>query len=1337
MTPEPGPAATIPRRPPGGDCALSFAQQRLWFLDQLEPGRPTYNSPLALRLEGRLVPGALADAVTAIVARHEALRTTFATREGIPVQVVHPPASVAVREIDLTDVAAGQREAALARRLTEEAARPFDLTRDSMLRAVLFRLGPELHALLLVLHHIATDGWSTGLLVGELAELHNAARAGRAPRLAPLPIQYADYAVWQRSWLQGEVLERQLAYWKAKLAGAPTVLDLPLDRPRPPVQGGPVASHPVTLPRPLTEALKALGRQHRVTLFMTLLAAWQVLLARYSRQEDILIGAPIAGRTRVQTEPVIGFFVNTLVMRTSLAGDPTVRELLERVRSVCVEAYAHQELPFEKLVEELHPERNRSHPPLVQAVLAFDNTPEAAGSFDGLRVSRLSTESGLAKFDLLLSLTANAGALVGNLRYDAALFEAATIARMGSHLETLVQGIVDDPDRPCSRLPLVGEEERAALLVHGARTERDYPRDARVHELFAAQAARTPDAIAVVCGDRSLTYRALDERANQLAWFLRRAGVGAETPVALLVERSLEMIVGVLGVLKAGGAYVPLDSAAPADRLHFLLRDAGAPVILTQAHLAARVPDVPGKLVRLDTDWAEFAAEPDTPPADETTAESLAAVMYTSGSTGRPKGVSVPHRAIVRLVVGTTYVRLGADEVFLQLAPLAFDASTFEIWGSLLHGARLVMFPPGPLSLAALGDTLVRSGVTTLWLTAGLFHQLVDDQLASLAGVRQLLTGGDVVSPAHVRRVLAAHPSLVVINGYGPTEGTTFTCCHRVTDLASLGASVPIGRPLENTRVYVLDRHGEPCPVGVPGELHIAGDGLARGYWNDPQLTAAHFSVRSVGDRPAERLYRSGDLARYRADGAIEFLGRLDEQVKIRGHRVEPVEIENALTAHPVVREAVVVAREHAGNRQLVAYVVAAPGHTVTGGVLQGHLRRTLPDYMVPDRFVTLDTLPLTPNGKVDRLALPAPAAAGLSSPGAPPLSPEERRVRDIWQGVLHHDEVGVDDDFFDLGGHSLLATQLLSRLEAAFDRRLPLSVIFEAPTIRQQAALLREELPITAARVVPLQAAGSRPPLFFIDVVPLFRSLARRLGPDQPFLALPHPPVALLSHPFSLREIAAYHVATIRAAWPTGPYLIGGWSTGGTVAYEVARQLRAAGGDVVMVAMLEASPPEFDRQSWTRQLESLTRRSRFHAGRVAQLAWPEMLPYVTARVRTLLRALGGSAWRRLYRASRQLGVDPPAGFQSRDQAVQFALSTYHPDPYAGRVLFFRSADRLACFGGTLDFGWGRFVQGGIESYVVPGDHISMLQEPNVAQLAQHLEAFLERAGLNHLAAAG
>ncbi len=1337
MPPELGPAATISRRPQDRDSPLSFAQQRLWFLDQLEPGRPTYNSPLALRLEGRLVPGALADAVTAIVARHEALRTTFATRDGIPVQIVHPPAPVAVPEIDLTDVAAGEREAALARRLAEEAARPFDLTRDSMLRAALFRLGPEHHALLLVLHHIATDGWSTGLLVGELAELYNAAHAGRAPRLAPLPIQYADYAVWQRSWLQGEVLERQLAYWKAKLAGAPTVLDLPLDRPRPPIQGGPAASHPVTLPRPLTDALKALGRQHRVTLFMTLLAAWQILLARYSRQEDILIGAPIAGRTRVQTEPVIGFFVNTLVMRTSLAGDPTVGELLQGVRSVCVEAYAHQELPFEKLVEELHPERNRSHPPLVQAVLAFDNTPAPAVSFDGLRVSRLPTEPVLAKFDLVLSLTTDAGALVGHLRYDASLFEAATIARMGSHFETLVQEMVADPDRPCSRLPLVGEEERVALLAHGARTEREYPRDARVHELFRAQAARTPDAIAVVCGDRSLTYRALEGRANQLAQFLRRAGVGAETPVALLVERSLEMILGVLGVLKAGGAYVPLDSAAPADRLRYLLEDIGAPVILTQAHLAARVPEVPGTLVRLDTDWADIAAEPDTPPADETTAESLAAVMYTSGSTGRPKGVSVPHRAIVRLVVSTTYVRWSADEVFLQLAPLAFDASTFEIWGSLLHGARLVMFPPGPLSLAALGETLVRSKVTTLWLTAGLFHQVVDDQLPSLAGVRQLLAGGDVVSLAHVRRVLAAHPGMVVINGYGPTEGTTFTCCHQITDPATLGASVPIGRPLENTRVYILDRHAEPCPVGVPGELHIAGDGLARGYWNDPELTAARFYVRSVGDRRAERLYRSGDLARYRADGAIEFLGRLDEQVKIRGHRVEPVEIENALTAHPAVREAVVVAREHAGDRQLVAYVAPAPGHTVTDGALKSHLRRTLPDYMVPDLFVALDTLPLTPNGKVDRLALPAPAAPGHAAPGAPPLSPEERKVRDIWQRVLHHNDVGVDDDFFDVGGHSLLATQLLSRLEAAFDRRLPLSVIFEASTIRQQAALLRKDLPITPARVVPLQAAGSRPPLFFIDAVPLFRSLAGRLGPDQPFLALPHPPVALLSHPFSLGEIAAYHVATIRAAWPTGPYLIAGWSAGGVVAFEVARQLRAAGGDVVMVALLEASPPEFYRQSWTRLLESLSRRSRFHAGRVVRLTWPEMLPYVTARVRTLLRALGSSAWRHLYRASRQLGVDPRARFQSREQAVLFALSTYHPEPYAGPVLFFRSADRLACFGGTLDFGWGKFVQGGIESYVVPGDHISLLEEPNVKELAEHLEAFMERPGLNHSAVAG
>ena len=1318
---------SIARPSPGKPRVLSFAQQRLWFLDQLEPGRPTYNTPLALRFLGPLEPGALAAALTAIVARHEVLRSTFSSPDGIPLQTCREATPVRMRERDLSDVDADMREATLARLIHEELRRPFTLARDEMLRAVLFRLAGDVHVLLLTIHHIATDGWSMGVLVTELAEHYNAVTAGRPPVLPPLPVQYADYAQWQREWLEGDELERQLAYWTAKLAGAPAVLDLPTDRPRPSIMGWHGGIERVMLAPRLTDALKALSRRQGVTLFMTLLAAFQVLLHRYTGQEDVLVGAPVAGRTRLEIEPLVGFFVNTLVLRTDLRGDPSFPALLRRVRDVCLEAYAHQDLPFERLVETLRPERNRSHSPVVQTVFAFQNTPNVAATFHGLTVTRLEVDEIAAKFDLLLELADRDEGLVGLFRYDTALFDAATVGRMREHFRTLLDGIVAHPDRRLSELSVISDAERHELLVAWNATEREYPRDACVHELFAEQAARTPEATALVFKGRSLSYRGLDRRANQLAHRLRREGVGPETTVAVYLERSEELILGVLGILKAGGAYVPLDAAAPPERLAFMVTDVAASVLVTQARLGARLPDLPLRRIALDADWPAVAQEPDTPLAHGATADSLAYVMYTSGSTGRPKGVSVAHRAITRLVHGTTYIRWGADEVFFQLAPLAFDASTFEIWGSLLHGARLVIGPPGRPSLSELGDALVGSGVTTLWLTAGLFRQMVDHQLPGLRGIRQLLTGGDVVSASHAKRLLEAHPHCTLINGYGPTEGTTFTCCHRISDPTSVGASLPIGRPLENTRVYVLDRWGEPAAVGLPGELYIAGDGLARGYRSRPDLTDERFDVRSLAGRPAERLYRTGDLVRYRADGVIEFLGRLDEQVKIRGYRVEPGEIESALAQHPGVRAGVVVAREDDGDKHLVAYVVPAAGRGVEPAVLRSHLRQTLPEYMVPAAFVELDALPLTANGKVDRAALPAPRPAVAATADALPPAPEERMLMDMWCGLLRRDQVGLDDNFFDLGGHSLLATQLLSRIERAFGARMAVATLFEAPTIRQQAVLLHQQSLEREPRAVRIQPSGSRPPLFFIDLFPLFRALASRLGSDQPFLGLPNPAVALLSHPFSLGEIAAYHVATIRATHPVGPYFIAGWSAGGTVAYEVARQLRASGGEIALLAMFEASSPEYDRHTWQEWARGLQRRFRFHLKRIARLDPREAAPYAVARLRTIARNTRAGAWRRVYRAGLGLGGVLHGRFQSTDQAVLFALSTYDPEPYPGRIIFFRSADRLACFGGPLDFGWGKFALGGVEVHVVPGDHISMFEEPNVGQLAERLRQYLPR----------
>ncbi len=1051
--------AEISRRDPLAPCPLSFGQERLWFLDQLEPRSALYNIPRAMRLQGRLDVDALRRSLEALVARHEVLRTVFALKDGRPLQVVVENVGMELPVIDLSGRPGADAE--LERLVGQEVCRPFDLTRAPMLRARLFRTGVLDHVLVLTIHHIAADAWSMHILLGELGALYAALSAGHRLAIPALPIQYADYAVWQRRRLQGASLEVELAYWRRRLDGAAALLELPADRPRPAVQSYRGGTQPLALSTRLTDALVALSRRHGVTLFMTLLAAFQTLLHRYTEQDDIVVGAPVAGRTRVETEPLVGFFVNTFVLRTDLSGQPTFRGLLARVRETAFGAYAHQEVPFEKLVAELHPERTRSHSPLFQVMLAFQNTRRAVLELPGLDIQPIAVDAGVAKFDLTLDLAVEADGLRGRLEYSRDLFDAATVVRIQGQWETLLEGIVADPDRPLWRLPLLTGGERRLLLVEWNGTRREYPRDACVHELFEAQADRAPEAIALVAEERELTYRELDRQANQLARRLRTLGVGLETPVAIFMERAPETVIALLAVLKAGGAYVPLDVAYPRERLAFMLDDVGAPVLLTQARLLGELPPYPGRVLCLDADWPSVSRESDTRLASGTTAEALAYVMYTSGSTGRPKGVSVVHRSVVRLVKNTDYVSLGPDEVFLQLAPLAFDASTFEIWGSLLNGARLVLFPARIPSLAEVGDALHRYRITTLWLTAGLFHQVVERQLDSLGGLRQLLAGGDVLSARHVKRVLEQHEGVRLINGYGPTEGTTFTCCHPMTDASQVGQTVPIGRPIANTRVYVLDGHRQLVPIGVPGELCIGGDGVARGYFGRPDLTAARF-VPNPFDESGERLYRTGDLARYRPDGVIEFLGRIDDQVKIRGHRVEPGEIEAVLVEHHAVQDAVVVASEdRAGHKRLVAYVVPHHGDEPTGAELRSHLKATLPDYMVPTAFVVMDVLPLTANGKVDRSLLPPPPwDLGAARPTVAPRTPLEERLAAIWTEVLGVDRVGIDDDFFERGGHSLTATQLVARVRDEFGVDLKLTALFDAPTLTGFAMILGDRLP-------------------------------------------------------------------------------------------------------------------------------------------------------------------------------------------------------------------------------------------------------------------------------------
>ena len=1054
------------------DLPLSFAQQRLWFLDRLQPGGAAYNMPGAAELVGPLDVEALAAALSEVVRRHEALRTRFVVHGGHPVQVVDPPAPVVLKIVDLSGLADADGEAAAW--MDAEAARPFDLSRGSLLRAKLLRLAPERHRLLLTLHHMVADGWSLGVLLDEVAALYGAFAAGRPSPLAEPPVQYADFVVWQRHWLAGEALDRQLAWWTEQLAGAPTLLELPADRPRPAVRterGGVVRA---ALPAALAEGVRALARRRGATPFMALLAAFQTLLVRVTGQEDLLVGSAVAGRTRPEVEGLIGFFANTLVLRGALAGDPSFLDALEQARQRTTGAWAHQDLPVERLVEELQPGRELGLTPLFQVVFVLQSAPVGLELL-GLAVRHLTVASGTAKFDLTLELTEQEDGLAAAWELSRDLFEASTVERLAGWFGRLLAGVVEAPERRLSELPLLAEAELRQLLMEHNPAPTKAPLGAPVHRLFEEQAARGPERIALVQGDLELTYAELNARANRLARHLGTAGMGPETLVGVLVERSFEMIEAFLAILKAGGAYVPLDPTWPRERLSELIDEAGIGLVLT------------GESFNREG-LSTFSAE-NLPGLD---AGCLAYAMFTSGSTGRPKTVGVEHRSIVRLVRDTDFADFGPDQVLLQLAAPAFDAATLEVWGALLHGARLVLYPPAPPSLDELGEVLARHGVTTLWLTAGLFHQVVESRIGILREVRQLLAGGDVLSPTAVNRVLAELPGTRLINGYGPTENTTFTCCYMVEAPIPPGRTVPIGTAISGTQVYVVDRTLRPVPALVPGELLAGGEGLARGYLGRPDLTAERF-VPSPFVEGGRRLYRTGDLVRRLPGGAIEFLGRIDRQVKIRGFRVEPGEIEAALTRHPAVAQTVVLVREVAsGDRRLVAYVVPAGAGELPASELRGWLAERLPTYLIPG-LIPLPELPLTANGKVDRQALermaePAPGTPEREALDAPRTQVEEL-IAGIWAEVLGVGRVGVHDDFFNLGGHSLLATRVVSRIVDTLHVDLPLSTFFEAPTVAGLAERLfgaggRPDAPplVPVPRDEPLPLSFAQQRLWFLD---------------------------------------------------------------------------------------------------------------------------------------------------------------------------------------------------------------------------------------------------------------
>jgi amino acid adenylation domain-containing protein len=1324
----------------------SIGQQRLWFLDRLDTtAGAAYHLAAGLRLHGSLNRGALRATLDALVARHEILRTSFGLLDEQPVQRI-APAEVGFHliERDLSGLSGGAQQQRIGKLSGSEATEPFDLATGPLIRGQLLRLGPEEHLLLITQHHIISDGWSIGVLVREVAVLYGAFSQGQANPLPAPPIQYADYAVWQRQWLQAEVLHEQVGFWRAHLAGAPALLELPSDRPRPAVQSYAGGRIGLTMSAQLTAGLRRLSQRHGVTLYMSLLTGWAALLSRLSGQSDVVIGTPVANRQRGELESMLGFVANTLALRVRLEDDPSVTELLAQIRGSTLEAYAHQDLPFAQLVEALQPARSLSYNPIFQAVLAFDNAPgERVLSLPGLKVSEFKAPHSSAKFDLTLLLRDVGERIEGALEYATDLFERASIERIATHLLSLLEAMVADDQQRISTLKLLSQAERQQLLVGFNQTYRPYPSEQCVHELFEEQVARTPEAVAMVFEDRSLSYGELNAHANQLAHHLIARGIRPDDRVAICMERSLEMVVGLLGIMKAGGAYVPLDPSDPAQRLAYLLEDSTPVVVLTQASVRGGLPavDVPVLVLDLHDGAAMIAREPTHNPdasASGLSSSNLAYVIYTSGSTGLPKGVLVEHRNVLRLVINNNYAQIAATDCVAHCANPAFDASTWEIWSALLNGAKLLVIPQSVLlDPKRFNHALIDGGVTALWLTVGLFNQYVDVIDAALGHLQYLLIGGDALDPSPVARLLSnGHPPRHLFNGYGPTETTTFATTFEIHRLADNDRSISIGRPIANAQIYILDARGEPVPIGVVGEIHIGGAGVARGYLNRPQLTAQRFVADPFGKARDARMYKTGDLGRWRSDGNIEFLGRNDFQVKIRGFRIELGEIEARLAACAGVHEAVVLANEDsAAGKRLVAYVTAQAGAQPSAAQLRSQLSTVLPEYMVPSAFVTLESLPLTANGKLDRKALPEPdLSAVVSAEYQAPVGPMEQAIAQIWQTLLGLPRIGRNDNFFELGGHSFAAVRLIARITSTFGVKIGVAALFASPTLKEFATRVSEfDRPAESWKVVQIQPLGRKTPVIAINNTMMYYDLAQRIGTDRRFSAVqlfdPGNPSPLPSR--SLEAIATEYVHLIREAQPHGPYVLMGLCVAGLIAYEAARQLRQMGEPVPLVVMADTwcpgyvIRPSFRQGIWFHFKRRLSYR-RHTLG---------LLRSGTIRLEQFLATTRLAKWSWLVRLLSMLRLieDPSnlteAGWEERWflPALVSARSNYQAPVSTGDVVLLESGAVPPANFVAPKMGWSSLVTGRLLHYRLPGWHDRMFHDKGAAMIAEHLRPLLDR----------
>jgi amino acid adenylation domain-containing protein len=1318
---------------------LSFAQQRVWFLDQMQPDSVEYNVPVHLRLGGEQDVAALGAALTAITRRHEVLRTRLvAGPDGVPFQVIDPPSPFPLPVADVSGAGdAGQAAQAL---LTADTRAPFDLAAGPLIRGCLIRLEPDRHVLALSVHHAVFDEWSGPVLRRELATLYAGFLAGEPDRLPPLPAQYADFAVWQRTWLAGEVLEAELGYWRAQLAGAP-VLELPADRPRPPARSTAGAFARFSVPAPVTQGLREVARHGGSTMFMTTLAAFMVLLACYTSQDDMVVGVPVANRDRAETEGLIGLFINTLVMRADLSGDPSFAELLTQVRTAALAAYAHQDLPFEQLVDALATERDRSRTPLFQVMFNYATgapggaresgslAGRGAGADEGRRSGALAV-----KFDLALVLAEADGLLAGEIQYSTALFDAGTAERMAEHLITVLTA-AQDAQAPLSRLRALGRGERDQLLAWGTGVTQPVPGAGGTHELVLEQAARQPDAVAAAFGGAALTYGALAGRSARLAGYLRGAGVEAETVVGLCMERGLDMIVAMLAVWRAGGAYLPLDPEYPPGRLKHMLADSGARVLVTSgARAGALAAELDGRLavMRLDGEEAK-AARPAAGLAAGTCPGQHAYIVNTSGSTGRPKGISVSHRDITALVTGD-YLTIEPGDVVAQTTSTSYDAAVYEIWGALANGATLAGIQRDVLLSPRLLNTEIRQrGITVLFLITALLHRLAAEAPEGLDSVRSLLFGGEAADPGNVRRVLEEGRPGRLLHFYGPAEGTTFATWGQITQVGD--GAVPIGRPVANMRGYVLDRWLNPVPAGVPGELFIGGTGLARGYHGQPALTAERF-VADPFRADGERVYRTGDRVRWAGDGTLEFLGRADEQVKLRGFRIEPAEIETVLASHPGVRSATVLPFGEGANRRLAAYLVPAGGSPApSAGELRDHLRDRLPEFMIPSAFIELAALPLTPNGKIDRAALPAPDTAHRDLGGfVAPATPEEILLAGVWAQVLGTGRVGVHDDFFALGGHSLLVPQVVARMRASgYD--MSVGEFFDHPTVAAAAPLLRQPsagLPLRSAVVI--RSGTVEPAVFAVHTltgeVAAYAELGGHLGDGQRLYGLQGRGLAQEERPLtSVEQMATAYLDDVLRLQPEGPYLFTSWSGGCYVAVEMARQVAASGKQVAGVYLI--GPPLQNPPARREARRPSTRADRKVLRTLDEVIGAEPGTRLPAKVeeQVLLRLRRDDAVAVSIRAGDKDGLRAARSMRTYSLAFRHycALMYHRLEPFSGRVVLLVPREDPPEAKRVVLEQWRRMLAAEPEVVEVPGTHATVVNDEGAAAIGAYLSAEISR----------